>query len=498
MKYLVTSEEMQRADRTTSDLFLLPSVVLMERAALSVADEITNRFSKPCRVCIVCGNGNNGGDGFALGRILNERGFSVHFFTFNETGHASNDNLLQKQMLYKLKMGISTGLPEDEYDIIVDAVFGIGLKREISNEYADCILHLNAMKGYKIAVDIPSGINADTGSVLGCAFCADLTVTFGFCKKGHYLYPGREYCGRLLCRDIGIAKAALEEKPPVCYTFEKKDIRSLLPKRTARSHKGTYHKVGIIAGSRKIGGAAVLSSMAAMQTGVGYTKIYSDEINRNVLLQMLPEGLFYSYEQYDTDILSDCSAVAIGPGIGTDHEAKKHMKDILTDLQCPLVIDADAINLVSSDEELKALLIKYALKIPIIMTPHRKELERFCGYELSDRDAELYRQESEIAGKYHITLVCKDAATRVYHTDGSVYINSSGNHGMAAAGSGDVLTGIIAGLTAQGADVKTASSLGVYIHGLCGDYALKKSNPYSMKASDLVGALQYVLRGEEE
>ena len=197
MKYVVTKAEMQSADYYTSDELGLSSAVLMERAALGAADEICKRFGTdgaPVRVCIVCGSGNNGGDGFALGRILNERGFFVHFFMAGEAQKASKANELQRKILSNLGLAVSTGQPVEEYDIIVDAVFGTGLGRNIEGAYRDVIRSLNEKKGFKVALDIPSGICADSGKELGCAFLADLTVTFGFYKWGQLLYPGKSFC----------------------------------------------------------------------------------------------------------------------------------------------------------------------------------------------------------------------------------------------------------------------------------------------------------------
>ncbi len=499
MQYLLTTDQMKQVDNYTSEYFLLASPVLMERAALAVCEEIEKRFSDKSRVCIVCGNGNNGGDGYALGRILLERGYQVDLFRAKNSSHCSEGNQLQTSILSRLQIPVRTDFPQNEYDIIVDAILGTGFhKKEKPDIYDEWIQYLNHMNGYKIAIDISSGLDSNHGAVFYEAFLADLTVTFAFLKRGHLLHEGKQYSGTVVCKNIGISPKGFGEHYPDAYTLEKSDVAKLLPKRALDGHKGTFQKAGIIAGNKQIGGCAVLAAKACMRMGVGYTKVITDEENKKAVLYHVPEALIYSFLSDYTNVLSDCSCIAIGPGIGTGQDSYHLLETLLQSATCKLVIDADAINLIAGSDTLKGLLKEYTKHHDVILTPHKKELERFCGYILPTDYACLHQVEYDIAKDYGIYLVCKDSATRVYTPDGKLYINSSGNHGMGTAGSGDVLTGMLAGLAAQNIPTKTSATLGVFIHGLCGDYIKDKNNAYSLNASDLIEALKYVLRGDYE
>lgn len=509
MKYIVTADEMQRADHNTSQKIGIPSVVLMERAAMSVAEELTKRFSADRmskEVCIVCGTGNNGGDGFALGRILNERGFSVHFFMVGDMEKASEANRLQRSILKALGLTIGTGQPALEYDMVVDAIFGTGLHREITGSCADWIDTLNQMKGFKVALDIPSGISSDSGEILGCAFEADLTVTFGFCKWGQLLYPGKACCGELVCADIGIPVKAFLEKMPFGQMAEREDIAQLLPERILQSHKGTYGKAGIVAGSKEMGGAVVMCSRAAFKMGCGYVKVLTHMDNRGIVLSQLPEALLYPYEDEMTaalrqleKVLTDASAIAVGPGIGMSPGAEQILEAVLKNGTASLVLDADAINLLSKKQRLRELLKVYAASAleagkSVIMTPHKKEFSGFAQIAMNAPGQEWHETALKTAAEYGIILVLKDAVTRVYAPDGSVYVNTTGNPGMSVAGSGDVLTGMLAGLLAQMKDGVMAAVLAVYLHGACGDLAAQKKNCYTMTATDIMEAADDALK----
>lgn len=506
MKYVVTAAEMQAADFFTSDNIGLSQMVLMERASMGAADEICKRFSTgkdPVRVCIVCGTGNNGGDGFALGRILNERGFFVHFFMVGEESNASIANDAQRKILMNLGLVVSTGQPMEEYDIVVDALFGTGLRRSIEGKYAEMIKRLNEMKGFKVALDMPSGICADSGRILGCAFFAHLTVTFGYHKWGQLLYPGKSSCGETICVDIGIPPLAFKERLPKGRLLDREDMKAL-PARIPDSHKGTYKKAGVIAGNEKMGGAAVLCSRAAMKTGVGYVKVMTHFSNRDLVLSVTPEALVHIYGEYTaypTEKLTDCSAVAVGPGIGRSEESKQLLEDVFSRYGSTLILDADAINLMAEYTQLKIRLKAYASKVrqnkrSVILTPHKAEFCRFCGISIKDGFNVWHRKAMETAGEYGVIIVLKDAVTRIYTPEGTVYVNTTGNPGMSTAGSGDVLTGMLCGFAAQMEDDVMAAALSVYIHGLCGDHGAKTVNPYSMTAMDIAEALNYVLKEE--
>lgn len=500
MKYVLTATQMKNVDSNTITQFGVSQPVLMERAALGVCDEISARFPQKSRVCVVCGNGNNGGDGYAIGRILTQLGYPTDIFCADPSGRCSEGNKLQADILQKMEIPLRTDIPEDEYDIIIDAVFGVGfIQRDGRSAYDIWLDRMNELHGFKIAVDIASGVETDHGGAVSNAFYADLTITFGYRKRGLYLHEGRLHNKTVICKDIGIPDKALGRLLPETFLYEPSDLPNLLPRRCMNGHKGTFHKAGIIAGSQSIGGCAILSSAAAIRTGVGYVKTLTDKNNIQALLTAVPELLTMTFQDEKPSFLYDCSCIGIGPGLGTQKDAYDIVENVLRQQSCRLVIDADAINLIASSKELKKQLTEYAKKHEVVLTPHKKELERLYGAKLPEDPAKLHEVEQNIAAGYGIYLVCKDFATRVYVPDGRMlYINTSGNDGMATAGSGDVLTGILTGFAAQDISMKNAVTLSVYVHGLCGDYAKDMYNAYSLKASDLVDSLKFILREEDD
>ena len=514
VKYVVTTAQMRAAEEFTINHIGLPDLVLMERAALSVADRICSRFEslKDLRVCIICGMGNNGGDGFALGRILSGRSASVFLFAAGDESKASEANRRQRQMLKELKIEVSTGQPLGEYDVIVDALFGTGLKRDIEGEYAALINRVNAMKGWKVSVDIPSGIHTDTGQILGCAFRADMTVTFGFEKWGLLLYPGKSYCGSVVCEDIGIPKKTDFGETVPGLRLEHED-KKWIPERILDSNKGTYGRAGVIVGSKDMGGAAVLSSSAALRMGTGYVKVMTHEVNRTLILERTPEALLYLYGEdgiYPVEKMTDCQALLLGPGIGVTKETERLLELVFEEYQGTLILDADALNLIAGYSGLKDRLRSYAAKMSkagysVILTPHKKEFCRLAGLSMEDGEEVITQKAEELAKEYGVILVLKDAASRVFTPEGRTYINTSGNSGMSTAGSGDVLAGMLCGLFALvgarwGARKNRAeedgiyAALGVYLHGLCGDVATQENNPYAMTPSDMIDTLSVVLK----
>lgn len=498
MKYLLSAKEAKAIDQYMADQYLMETNVLMERAALALYEEIKKQLMPTSRICIVCGKGNNGGDGYVLARLLHADGYIVDVFSTDSMSYSTDTNpslnALQSEIIKRMGMQISTDFPADEYDIIVDAIFGIGLNRDLSEHYIKWISHLNQMHGFKIAVDLPSGLDADYGTILSEAFCADYTITFGYYKKAHFLYPAKELCGQAVCKKIGVENVNFAEANVNTFSLDETDIDLLLPKRIADSYKGNYKKVGVWAGNNKIGGAVMLAAKASFMTGVGYVKIYSDIINRNPILSEIPEALFYSYQENSISDLFDCTAIAIGPGIGTTDVIVSDFQFLLEHYDGALVIDADAITILSNHNDLYQKIKLYAKAHTVVITPHKGELDRLYGDKISKDKKERLIIEKEFATNNSFHILCKDADTRIYTTNGNVYINNSGNHGMATAGSGDVLTGIIAGLLAQKPNEVKMIPLGAYIHGLAGDFAAKKHSAYSMKAGDIADEIQTVLK----
>lgn len=494
MEYLVSAREMKNCDQNTIEHYQVPSEVLMERAALSVVEQIKKKEYSLRHVLAVCGNGNNGGDGVAAARILWEQGFLVTILLV-DGNHAFSDGM-KKQLAIAKSYGIHIieEWEETEYSLILDAIFGIGLSRPIEGGAAELIHKINEHPAPKVAVDIASGISADSGNVLGCAVKADMTVTFAYKKLGQVLYPGADYTGKLKVCDIGIMRESWLDKKPSYYALDKKDLE-LLPQRKNRSNKGSYGKVLLIAGRSDMGGAAIFAAKAAYASGCGLVKVFTAEENRTALLTQIPEAILATYaaKKVDktelTEAVKWADVVAVGPGIGTDALAKEMVKTVLSVSAVPVVMDADALNILS--EDVSILLRPHT---ELVVTPHLGEMARLTGVSVSYIKDNLISQAEEFARAYNVICVLKDARTVCSVPYGRTYVNLSGNHGMATAGSGDVLCGLIAGLVAQGMQPEQAAPLGVYIHGLAGDVMVKKTGYHGLMAGDLPAGIKKVMR----
>lgn len=497
MRYVVSSNEMRRCDNNTITEFKIPSMVLMERAALAVAEEIMRNYSG-IRVLILAGCGNNGGDGLAIGRLLLQQNYDVTCVLLGETERCSEQTACQMEILQKYGLEIGCNLPDEEYDIIVDAIFGIGLTREITGKYAEAIEYINRSGADTVSVDVPSGICSDTGKIMGTAVKADMTVTFAYIKKGIVLYPGAEYAGKIICRDIGITKESFLGQYPSCFTYDKEDFIRL-PLRPADGNKGTFGKVLLIAGSKNMSGACLLAGESIYRTGAGLVRIMTVEENRILLQDKLPEAVLVTYnaEQYPKQELEESVAwadcIAVGPGLSQNKVAEEIVETILHSAK-PLVLDADAINIIARNTSYQRLLKE---KNNVILTPHIGEFARLSGKTTTEIKSNIIETAHTFAREYDVILVCKDARTIVCNAEEQIYINTSGNAGMATAGAGDVLTGIIAGLVAQRMELYEAAALGVYIHGMAGDMAAQKYNEYYLMAGTLIEQLQYILKKDE-
>ncbi len=496
-KYILPAAVMQKADNATIEQVGIGQDVLMERAALAVVSRV--KAYSPKRVLCVCGTGNNGGDALAVARILCMQGIKADVFLCGKPEKYKPAVVKQYDIFQKVGGGTITTKDFNEYDIIVDGIFGIGLERKVEGNYADvieCINQAGENKTKIIAVDIPSGIHTDTGAVMGCVVKADETVAFAYYKPGHLLYPGAEYCGKVSVEEIGISHRFIENECKVdAFTLEK-DILPDLPKRPRNGNKGTFGRVLIVAGSSAMYGACYLSALAALRMGVGLVEIFTHEINRIAVQTMLPEAILHIYEDDNVDLnklqelteRADC--VVIGPGLSTSDVAVALVKTVLNHCTKPVVADADALNCIAMHKELLQE-IKDARK-HVIITPHPAELSRLTGKGVAELKADYINSVKSFAEEYHLTVVGKDAGTVV--SDGKyTYINQTGNSGMATAGSGDVLSGIIGALCAQKESAFDAAWKGVCIHGKAGDYALQNNNAYSLIARDIAEALAQII-----
>ena len=500
MFYLAGREEMQNIDRLTIENDGIPGILLMERAAISILEEINSRLkqgsdgdgrnvsgekNRPLACLVVVEGGNNGGDGLALARLLHQQGEQVQVCYINGLKRVSESFETQLEIVKKLGIDILDTIPHEAYDVVVDGIFGVGLKREIGGVWKDTIDIMNSMAGFKIAIDLPSGVDASTGQILETAFRADLTVTFGLYKRGLMLYPGCDMAGTVVVRDIGFSKEAID--------YDTSDM-TRLPARVNSSNKGTYGRVAVIAGSRDMSGAASYAAEAVYRVGAGLVKVYTHTYNRNVIGCTVPEAVLMFYDDEESavccaeDALNWADVILIGPGLGRSPEACAMVKIIVNRAEQPVVVDADGLNIISCDLD-----ILRDHRGPVIITPHMGEMARLTGMAITDIKKNILKVCKDFAMEYNIIDVLKDARTTVSSGD-KVYINTSGNNGMSTAGAGDILAGIIAGLIATGLMPEEAAPLGVYIHGLAGDTAAGYRGKTGMIARDIVDAIPQVIR----
>ena len=511
MRYLVTGSEMKAIDMRYIHEYGIPSLVLMERAALEVANKaetlaksMQNRFHRST-VWSVCGLGNNGADGVAAARILHLRGYSTAVILPAVDGRMSEE--MEIQLAIVEKMGIPVHRSDEMIlgvcDVVIDAVFGIGLTRPVEGAYAELIELICTQKndfGAKvISVDIPSGISSDTGDVLGCAVCADMTVTFGEMKLGHALFPGRAYSGDITVADIGFVPMRNMCTDSYILAHTKEDIKRI-PKRKAYSHKGSYGKILVVAGAKNMAGAACFSARAAYRTGAGLVKVLTVEENRSIMQVKLPEAILSTYsaewashepaefKEYVRNQTDWADVIILGPGIGTSECARTLVEAVLEHAYVPIVLDADAINLAARYPYLKKFFTEN-----IILTPHLAECSRLVGKSVEEIRESLIETARELSEEYDVTCVLKDAATVVARKDKKMFVNLSGSPAMAKGGSGDVLCGVIAGLLGLGMDECEAASLGVYVHGLAGEAADRKYGTHSVLAEELADCIGEVI-----
>lgn len=589
MRYLVSGSQMKQIDRYTIEKIGIPSMVLMERAALAVAEETMTRALKmdfglcperknyaacadnsnsdrwtankksavwlaneepatmpsnekpaawssaenptplpvpekpaicpstqnpasrskspnggmrPDQIWAVCGTGNNGADGIAAARMLHLKGYQVTVLLCGNQDHGTEEYHRQLSIAMALKVpviGYEDFIP-GRCDIIIDGLFGVGLDRNITGEYAKVIEMLESRHAREvIAIDIPSGIHSDTGAVMGIGLKATVTVTFGYEKLGTVLYPGKSYSGQVKIAEIGFPEVSYlnsldrgENHLRQYYTYGIEDI-ARMPVRPSYANKGTFGKVLVVAGSKSMSGAAYLSALAAYRMGAGLVKIFTVEENRSILQQQLPEAIMETYEPYDTwdrakeQVRNACEwadVIVLGPGMGRDSYVEELVKEVLVYAYVPIIIDADGLNAIAANENLTQYYTEN-----IIITPHIGEMARLTGTDVEEIKKNLIETAAAYSIRYGITCVLKDAVTVVAEKDGQIYLNTSGSSAMAKAGSGDVLTGAIAGLLVQGKENWDGTILGVYLHGLAGDRCRKRLGTHGLLARELANEL---------
>jgi NAD(P)H-hydrate epimerase len=513
---VVTAEIMRRLDERAIREIGVPGVVLMENAGRGTARAIAEKFPEALRgrVVVLAGRGNNGGDGFVVARVLRDQGAAVEVFLLAQLDDVTGDarvflNAARACGVPVREFPDRDRLPDefrlDDADLIVDALLGTGLSKEATGAVAEAIARVNASDAWVVAVDLPSGLSADTGRPLGDAVRADLTVTFGLMKLAHVTYPGLDCCGEVVLVDIGIPARVVDEAGIPFTLVEDADVTlPLVRARDARAHKGTFGHLLVLAGSRGFTGAGVLATRAAARMGAGLVTLgcprgIATSVESRLLDAMtlpLPEtdaGVFAeSAAASALGALESRTALAIGPGMTIDHAAARFVRAVLAKSAVPAVVDADALNALAG--HLGTLRDR---KAPTILTPHPGEAARLLGCSSADVQDDRIGGATRLAIDTGAIVVLKGARTVTATPDDRVFINPTGNPGLASGGTGDVLTGMIGGLLAQREDPLWCALAGVYLHGLAADRAAIRTGERALVAGDVLDELPRLLAAIE-
>jgi len=512
---LYNTSQIRNLDSFAIKRLSVPGIVLMENAAIGIYQSILERVNNINCVGIVCGKGNNGGDGYAVARHFSNAGFEVKVISLGTEKEFSEDcktnfnilkNLTSKRKNLKIKSYKSA---KDinwlkDCNIIVDAILGSGFTGELKEPYSSIIKLLNKILAYKCAIDFPTGLNADTG--FGeIVFSSDLTITLGEFKKGLFIGKGYENCGEVVLKEIGIGRDYFDDINPDTYLIEPEDVFSSIPKRKKSVHKYSAGKVLSIAGSYKYPSAAALTSQSALVSGAGASILAIPEDTKKLIHKNLLEVVVESYgneksKYFDDEALKTlhqkiiwADVVAIGPGLGREVETIKAVKIFLVKRNFKFaVIDADALFALD-----KVFLEKVNLK-NCILTPHLGEFSQMIGLESKLIEKDILSYGKEFTVKHKCILVLKGAPTIIFNPDGEAFINTTGNSGMAKFGTGDVLTGIIAGLLSQIKNPETAAISGVYLHSLSADLILNQKPISNYLASDIMNNYPSAVKFLEE
>jgi len=501
---IVSVAQMQSLDRRASAEYKIPSLLLMENAGRGFVDLLVASYGRVSgkRVLILAGHGNNGGDGLVAARHLRMRGAEVAVYLFSEIEHVRGDARVSLDIWQAtggrlslegdpLSEGLSLDLAQCDY--VVDALLGTGLSKSVTGVDAEAIERINACGKTVIAMDIPSGISADTGEVLGTAVRANATFTMALPKWGHFLQDGLEHRGQLKIVDIGIPPALVDATEIKCDWLRPAFLKGCLSPRKQGVHKGSLGHLLVVAGSVGKRGAAQMSALAALRTGTGLVTLALPRSLDNgsplstleMMTLPLPESeagtIALSAEKILVDALAGKQALAMGPGLSQHPETQALVRQLISECTLPMVIDADAINAIASD-----VTILKRKKGPIILTPHPGEMGRLIGKPAAEIQKDRFLVARRFAETWDVILVLKGAHTVIASPDGSLRVNNTGNPGMASAGTGDALTGIVSGLLAQGLQALDAASLGVWLHGAAGDLAAEERGEAGLLSSDLI------------
>jgi len=510
---VVTAAQMRALDRRTIVEGRVPGIVLMERAGQAVVNHLEAQFgsARAKTITVVCGKGNNGGDGLVVGRLLHHRGAKIRALLLDPVSALTRDAAVMYRRFIRTA-GRSSVVPfraEDRIrsilaasDLVIDAILGTGLSADVTGTYRDAIDLLNQCGRPAVAVDIPSGIHADSGSALGAAVDASLTVTFGLPKLGLYVGQGIDHAGIVQVADIGIPTSFAEDVDSPVILLDEEIVRQNLPRRRASAHKGTFGHAGIIAGSVGKTGAAALAAQAALRVGAGLVTVAAPASVNDVLEAKLLEVMTVPCPETDARTLSRDSlgllipfmqsktAVAVGPGISTHGETAGLIRTLVKQLDRPSVIDADALTALAGQT---SLLVECS--VTPILTPHPGEMARLePGATAQSINADRIGTAGRFARRAGVILVLKGARSVIARPDGLVAICPTGNPGMATAGTGDVLTGMTVGLLAQGLPQWEAACAATYLHGVAGNLAARRLGEAGMLARDVIEQIPYALQ----
>jgi len=507
MKPVLTASEMRLCDERTIKEFGITGHALMETAARGAEKILAlNAKIKKKHILILCGKGNNGGDGFAMGRILKKDGARVTIGLAGKASDLHGDALANHNRAVENKITIVEDASKDlidagEWDIIIDALLGTGSKLPLHKKYTELIEAANNYNCLKFSIDIPTGIDADTGAKPGMAFRADVTATMAAMKRGLLFRDGRKYAGIVSVIDIGTPPELLNSKKYDVRLIEEGDVAARLPKRELDANKYSVGKVFLLCGSRGMTGAAEMSSRAAMRAGAGISILAVPRNLQNVLAAKLTETMTvpvtgtkeWSINDPDLDDLGKYTewgnAYVVGPGLSKHEATSNTVRNFIQAIKAPCVLDADGIGAYTEhlDEIIKA-------PHPLILTPHYGELARLVGMDRIEIEKNPIETAKNVARRLKCVLVLKGAPTVIGSPDGVVFVNTTGNPGMATAGSGDVLSGIIGALLAQGCAPLDAAICGVYLHGIAGDLAALAFTQHAMIATDIINFIPDVFK----
>jgi len=489
------SSSIKKLDAYTIEHEPIASIDLMERAATALTNAITERWKADTPVTVFAGPGNNGGDALAVARMMAEKGYKIEVFLFNTTGNLSPDCQTNKELLEMMNeitfheissQFVPPVLTTDH--LVIDGLFGSGLNKPLSGGFAAVVKYINNSSATIVSIDLPSGLMSEenTYNVKGHIIRADVTLSLQLPKLAFLLAENSEFVGEWELLNIGLSEKGIELTDTNYEMMEMEDIRSLMKPRKQFDHKGSFGHALLIAGSKGMAGASILAARACLRSGVGLLTVHAPICNNDILQMAVPEAKVetdacdtYFAVPTDTD---NYNAVAIGPGLGRNEETDDALIEQLEQCLCPVVLDADALNLLANHRHALTHLPKGS-----ILTPHPKELERLVG-KCQDSYERLMRA-CELARTAHVHIILKGAYSAVITPEDKCFFNPTGNPGMATGGSGDVLTGVVLALLAEGYSTEEAAKIGTYIHGLAGDIAQKKQGMIGMTAGDIVSCL---------